>query len=94
MSNCYKEYLTAQITKDFAAAERAWSNIPEYARKIFYKLALDLENYHGKHVEAPIGSTWKAHDSLIKRVEQITKEYLDDFANMSLSNADSLDFKC
>ena len=75
--NYFKEYLIAQITGDFATANKIWNKLSDLVKTKLTELNLGID-YHGKHVEAPIGSTWRAHNCLISKVNEIADKYLND----------------
>lgn len=76
----YKRYLTAQVVMDRSAAREAWKRIPVDKREILDDLELGLDTYRGRHVEAPMGSTYKAHMSLIRLADNIADEYIKEVA--------------
>lgn len=71
-----RDYLIAQISRDRIGAERAWDALREFDRDLLDAAGLGLDNYKGETVEAPIGSTWKAHRSLAARVHALADRYL------------------
>lgn len=76
-----REYLIAQITEDRIKAEEFWSDLSDNHKNILNKFALGLDNYKGRHIEAPIGSTWKAHRQLELLVYKLTDKYMSGLAN-------------
>ena len=84
----YRKYFTAQTVRDGLAAEEAWNGICEAGQDILARMDAGLDNYIGLHVEAPIGSTYKAHMSLIKRVDEIVDGQLERFLKAAAQIAD------